>query len=873
MRNLLGGKGAGVAEMTRAGMPVPAGFTISTTACLEYFSNDRMLPNGLDEQIDGALANVELATGKRFGGQSNPLLVSVRSGARTSMPGMMDTVLNLGLNATTLHGLIARTGDDRFGWDAYRRFIQGFGSIVLGVDSRSFEEVITAYKTNRGASLDTDLVASDWKQVADEFHRLIQTETSSTFPEDPRRQLDQAIRAVFDSWYGRRAIDYRKVHGLPDDWGTAVNIQTMVFGNMGETSGTGVAFTRNPSNGQRQIFGEYLMNAQGEDVVAGVRTPEPITRLRTAMPESFAEFEDYAGNLERHYRDMQDMEFTIERGSLYMLQTRVGKRSPLAAVNIAVDMVHEGLIEKTEAVQRIAPEQVGAVLFPRVDPSHVYSPVATGLNASPGAAHGLVTFTADDAVLLAGQGNSVVLVRPETSPDDFHGMVASVAILTTRGGATSHAAIVARQLGKPAIVGSADLKINLAAQQCSLNGTTIQAGDTITIDGTSGHVILGEAPLVPGSMTPALKELLSWADDIRRLGVWANADTPEEAAQARLHGAEGIGLCRTEHMFREEERLPIVHNLILATTTGERQRALDKLLPIQRSDFRGILRAMDGLPVVIRLLDPPLHEFLPDRRELESERTALTANDPGAGTQTARLTDIDRTLQRLEDLHEANPMLGLRGSRLGIQHPEIYDMQVRAILEASAELKAEGLQPRPKIMIPLISHANELNFISQRLHQLSSNLDTARGGAVHYEFGTMIEVPRACSTAGKLAEISDFFSFGTNDLTQTTFGISRDDAERSFLLDYVQSGILPKNPFQVLDREGVGTIIRFGVDQARETNPNIEMGICGEHGGDPESIMFCEEIGLDYVSASPFRVPVARMAAAHARLTTIEMDH
>ena len=868
MRNLLGGKGAGSAEMTKAGMPVPAGFTITTAACLEYYANNKELPAGLDAQVDVALAEVESAVGRKFGDPQNPLLVSVRSGARVSMPGMMDTVLNLGLNAATLEGLVAGTGDARFGWDAYRRFIQGFGSIVLGVESHAFEDCIDSHKDRLGVAQDTELDASDWQAVADDFRQIIRDATNSEFPDDPRQQLDQAIRAVFDSWFGRRAVDYRRVHGLPDDWGTAVNVQTMVFGNMGETSGTGVAFTRNPNTGERELFGEYLLNAQGEDVVAGVRTPTPIATLETSMPEVFAEFENYATRLEQHYREMQDLEFTIEAGRLYMLQTRAGKRSPAAAVKIAVDLVREGVIDKTTAVQRVEPEQVGAVLHPRVDPAHWEHPIATGLNASPGAAHGQVVFTADEAVELADADHAVILVRPETSPDDFHGMAVSAAILTARGGATSHAAIVARQLGIPAVVGCDALRLDIESGQFTAHGVTVKAGDVITVDGTDGEVLTGALPLIPGSITPELEVLLSWADDIRRLSTWANADTPDEAALARQYGAEGIGLCRTEHMFREGDRLPIVQEMILAETAEERQKAIDRLLPIQRGDFVGILRAMAGFPVVIRLLDPPLHEFLPDHEPLAAELASLTADD----SDPERRANLERMLRRVEELQEVNPMLGLRGCRLGIQHPEVYEMQVRAIIEAALELSAAGEQARPKIMIPLISHVNELREVESRLHAVADEVVRARGAEVSYEFGTMIEVPRACLTAGALAEVADFFSFGTNDLTQTTYGISRDDAEGKFLIDYVESGILPANPFQVMDTDGVGALVRLAVEQGRQVDPDIEMGICGEHGGDPESIGFCERLGLDYVSASPFRVPVARHAAAHARLASIERD-
>ncbi len=859
MRNLLGGKGAGSAEMTRAGMPVPPGLTITTEACLAYFANDRVFPAGLQQQLETALVDVETQTGKRFGDPANPLLVSVRSGARVSMPGMMDTVLNLGLNSRTLDGLTALTGDARFSRDAYRRFVQGFGAIVLGVDSRAFEDVIHRHKQRLGKTHDLDLTAGDWENVAADFERLIMRETGQRFPRDPHEQLDRAIKAVFDSWHGRRAVDYRNFHRLPHDWGTACNVQTMVFGNMGERSGTGVAFTRNPNDGVHELFGEYLLNAQGEDVVAGVRTPSPISALRETLPEVYGEFQAYAQTLEAHYAEMQDLEFTIEDGRLYMLQTRAGKRSPAAAVRIAVDMVHEGKIDRAEAVRRVEAEQVAALLHDRIDRSAPVDALTRGLNASPGAASGQAVFTADEAADLAAQGRDVILVRPETSPDDFHGMAASRAILTSRGGATSHAAIVARQLGLPAVVGCETLEIDLAARQFRVGDAVVAAGDVLTIDGTQGDVILGETPLIPGEMTPQLLELLGWADELRRLEVWANADTPAEAELARSYGAQGIGLCRTEHMFREGDRLPIVQDMILAETETERRRALDRLLPIQRQDFIGILRAMQGLPVIIRLLDPPLHEFLSG---VDDELTDLERR----GASEAELALARRKVARAAELHEANPMLGLRGCRLGLMHPEIYEMQVRAIVEAALHLQAEAVPTLPEIMIPLIGHVTELTTIEARLRAAAEHVQHGAGERVEFKFGTMLEVPRACLTAADIAGVAEFFSFGTNDLTQTTFGISRDDAEGRFLLKYVDDGILADNPFGVLDREGVGALMRIAADQGRAARPDIEVGICGEHGGDPASIDFCESLGLDYVSASPYRVPVARIAAAHARL-------
>ncbi|MBM4438171.1 MAG: pyruvate, phosphate dikinase, partial [Actinobacteria bacterium] len=685
MRPLLGGKGAGVAEMTRAGMPVPPGFTITTEACLAYFELGNQFPEGLNAQVSAALAQVEAATGKTFGDAANPLLVSVRSGARASMPGMMDTVLNLGLNAATLQGLAKRSGDERFAWDAYRRFVQGFGSIVLGVARERFEAAIARHKERLHKQLDTELIAAEWSAVVVDCKQLIRRATGAAFPDDPRDQLDAAIRAVFESWYGKRAVDYRNFHKLPHDWGTAVNVQTMVFGNMGERSGTGVAFTRDPNTGANVLYGEYLLNAQGEDVVAGVRTPLPISTLKQRMPAMYAQFDAYAKKLEHYYKEMQDLEFTIEDGRLYMLQTRAGKRSPAAAVQIAVDMVHEGIIDQATAVRRVEPSQVDALLHPRVDPRAKVAPIAKGLNASPGAAVGKAVFTADEAADLGQRGQKVILVRPETSPDDFHGMAASQAILTSRGGATSHAAIVARQLGIPAVVGCEALRIDLDAGVFSVNGATVQDGDTITVDGTSGNVMAGAVPLIPfrGELPPALRELLSWADAIRRLGVWANADYPAEAALARKFGAQGVGLCRTEHMWREADRLPIMQEMIVADDEAGRRAALAKLLPIQRTDFYGILKAMRDLPVIIRLLDPPLHEFLPKREDLLDEKAKLEQSGRGK----RRLAEVNRVLRRIDELHEANPMLGLRGCRLGIVYPEVYEMQVRAIIEAAIQLK------------------------------------------------------------------------------------------------------------------------------------------------------------------------------------------
>ncbi len=864
MRNLLGGKGAGVAEMTRSGMPVPPGFTITTEACLAYFEAGGQFPDRLIEQVDEALAAVEQATGKTFGG-SNPLLVSVRSGARVSMPGMMDTVLNLGLTSETLAGLQALTGEDRFANDSYRRLVQGYGSIVLGLESRQFEHVIESHKKILSKTADTDLSGAEWSAIADDFKALIEAETSSPFPQDARAQLHGAIRAVFDSWHGRRAVDYRNFHGLPHNWGTAVNVQAMVFGNKGPSSGTGVAFTRNSVSGERELFGEYLLNAQGEDVVAGVRTPAQIATLAEQLPEIYAQFESHAERLELHYRDMQDLEFTIEEGRLWMLQTRSGKRSPRAAVKIAVDMANEGIIDRATALARVESAQVDAHLHPQIDPDASVKPFATGLNASPGAAVGIAVFEADDAAEKGRAGESVILIRPETSPDDFHGMSVAKAILTARGGATSHAAIVARALGLPAVVGCEELSIDVDAGRLSIGDVTVNAGDLLTVDGSTGNVMVGAAPLIAGEITPELETLLSWADAERRLEVWTNADTPEEAVLARSFGAQGIGLCRTEHMFREEDRLPTFQEMILAETEEDRRAALDRLLPIQRTDFYGILKAMAGLPVVIRLLDPPLHEFL---HGVDEELTQLRAK----GGSDAAIAEAERKVRRMQELHEFNPMLGLRGCRLGIVYPEVYEMQVRAIIEAAVRLEREGVDAKPEIMIPLIGHINELRTVESNLRITAEKVAGEQGLSPSYKFGTMMEVPRACLTAGAIADVAEFFSFGTNDLTQTTYGISRDDAEGKFLLQYVEQGILPVNPFQVLDAEGVGSLMRQGAEAGRAVRPDIEIGICGEHGGDPDSIAFCEEIGLDYVSCSPYRVPVARLAAAHARVASITRD-
>ena len=894
MRELLGGKGAGVAEMTNAGLPVPPGFTITTEACNAYYDSDKQFPQGLWEQVREGIKIVEQQTGKGFGKQENPLLVSVRSGAKFSMPGMMDTVLNLGINDETVKGLVKLTGDERFAYDAYRRFIQMFSKIVLDTDPRDFEQVLDTYKKQAGVATDAEIPADALKKLVVEFKQIAERQSGEPFPTNVNSQLQKAIEAVFSSWNNKRAIDYRNFNKIAHTLGTAVNVQSMVFGNMGIDSGTGVAFTRNPSTGENQLYGEYLLNAQGEDVVAGIRTPSKIARLQEDLPHVYEQFKEIARRLEQHYRDMQDMEFTVEKGHLYMLQTRAGKRTAQAAVKVAVDMVHEGLINEQEAVKRVEPIQVYQLLLPRFDESEKLKAedegrlLAKGLNASPGAASGKAIFDADRAEQLGKAGTSVVLVRPETSPDDVHGMLVAKGILTARGGATSHAAVVARGLGLPCVAGTEGIRVHEDERLFRVLGSdiVIHEGDDISIDGATGQVFAGIIKTVDADFDKEtdLKQLLEWADTIRKLGVWANADYPRDAKRAITFGAEGIGLCRTEHMFMEQERLPIVQKMILAESKEERQAALDQLLPYQRSDFKGIFEAMinprtgEGYPVVIRLIDPPLHEFLPSYEELLVEVTRLETN----GSNPKELEEKRKMLEAVGAMREMNPMLGLRGCRLGLLYPEINVMQTRAILEAALELAREGKKIHPKIMIPLVSHVNELKEVRRQLEAVAEEITSEVGSAVAYKFGTMIELPRAALTAGQIATVAEFFSFGTNDLTQTTFGISRDDAEGKFLLKYVDGleepgatekvKILATNPFQTLDREGVGQLVRMAAENGRKANPDLEVGICGEHGGDPNSIEFCHEIGLDYVSCSPFRVPVARLAAAQAALTTGERD-
>jgi len=860
LRDLLGGKGAGVAEMTRAGMPVPPGFTITTEACREYYRLGRNFPEGLWDQVAQARAQVEQQTGKRLGDERNPLLVSVRSGAKFSMPGMMDTVLNLGLSGRTLEGLKALTGDERFALDAYRRFIQMFGKIVKGIDGDLFEEALSEAKARAGVKTDPELNPDQLRELVQDFKAIYRRHTGEDFPEDPETQLRAAIEAVFASWNTDRAIAYRRMEKIPDDLGTAVNVQMMAFGNMGDGSGTGVAFTRNPITGQKELYGDYLANAQGEDVVAGIRATEPISALSVRLPDVGRQFQEYADKLEKHYRDVQDLEFTVERGKLYMLQTRSAKRTGEAAVNIAVDMVKEGLIAREEAVARVEPRQLEQLIHPRVDPSASADPIGRGVPASPGAATGQAVFDADTAEEWGKAGKPVILVRVETNPNDVHGMIEARGILTSTGGTASHAALVARGMGRPCIVGASEINVDVKKQQFSVNGTTVRQGEEITLDGTTGNVYLGQVPTIEPRPSSNFQTLLSWADGIRRLEVWANADYPRDAEKARENGAQGVGLCRTEHMFMEEDRLPIVRAMIMATTTAERERHLARLLPIQRGDFHGILRAMQGLPVVIRLIDPPLHEFLPNYEELVAETTELRVS----GRDPEKLAELERVKARVEQLREANPMLGLRGVRLSILYPEITRMQVRAIMEAACDLKVEGVDARPEIMIPLVGMLTELQAVKAELEPVAETVQREKGVRVEYKFGTMIEVPRAALVAGEIAQDAEFFSFGTNDLTQTTFGFSRDDAEGKFIVRYLDQKILKVNPFETIDRPGVGRLMEIAVKEGRATRPELEVGICGEHGGDPDSIHTCHDLGLDYVSCSPYRVPVARLAAAQA---------
>jgi pyruvate,orthophosphate dikinase len=885
MKGLLGGKGANLAEMTRIGVPVPPGFTVTTRACNAYMEYDRNFPPDMWDQELAAMKQLEEKTGKRFGDAANPLLISCRSGAKFSMPGMMDTVLNIGLNDETVAGMVKLTNNPRFVYDSYRRLIQMFGSVVMDVPDEPFEQIISEAKAERGVRHDVELNAEEWQRVIERFKGLVKAYKAMDFPQDPYRQLEMATRAVFNSWFGKRAVDYRNATNISHDLGTAVNIQMVVFGNMGDDSGTGVAFTRNPVNGEREMYGDYLINAQGEDVVAGIRNTLPILHLQQEMPAVYEDFVRITNILESHFHDMQDVEFTIERGKLWLLQTRDGKRTARAAIRIACEQATEGLITREQAIMRIKPDQVDMLLHPqftaeikRKARSEGRMLVEKAVNASPGAAVGMAVFDADTAEKWGKEGKHVIMVRPETKPDDVHGMIAAKGILTSRGGATSHAAVVARQFGTPAVCGAEELNISVEQRLMTveINNALVEIheGDWISMDGGTGEVFLGKLETRDPDFENEIEltTLLSWADAVRRLEVWANADYPRDAERARRYGAQGVGLCRTEHMFFEEERLPIVQEMIMADSKARRVAALDKLLPVQRGDFEGIFRAMHGQPVIIRLLDPPLHEFLPSHNDLVQDLADLKVRLQHYHTLSeidnalAELRRKEDVLNRVRALSESNPMLGLRGDRLGIIMPEITEMQVRAILEAAVHVKREGVEVLPEIMIPLASHVNELTVLKKVVDAVAAEVFGEAGIAVEFKYGTMIEVPRAALTADEMATVAEFFSFGTNDLTQTTFAMSRDDAESKFLINYTEKGVLPSNPFQHLDRGGVGKLIKMTVDLGRATRPDMHMGICGEHGGDPESIEFCHQVGLNYVSCSPFRVPIARLAAAHAAL-------
>jgi pyruvate,orthophosphate dikinase len=866
MRNLLGGKGAGLAEMANLGLPVPPGFTITTDVCTFFYAHDKQYPKDLRGQVEKALARVGRITGKTFGDKSNPLLVSVRSGARASMPGMMDTVLNLGLNDETVEALAKRSGDRRFAFDSYRRFITMYSDVVLGVGHEHFEELLDHHKERAGYSLDTDLSADDWAELVTRYKKRVRDELGHDFPQDPHEQLWGAIGAVFGSWMNQRAITYRKLHNIPESWGTAVNVQAMVFGNMGETSATGVAFTRNPSTGEKKLYGEFLINAQGEDVVAGIRTPQEISEearkeagsdkpsMEYTLPKAYAELKRIYNTLERHYRDMQDLEFTVEQGKLWMLQTRSGKRTAKAALRIAVELANEGLISRNDAVLRIDPLTLDQLLHPTIDPRAHRRVIATGLPASPGAASGEIVFSPDEAAQLKSDGRKVVLVRVETSPEDIHGMHAAEGILTTRGGMTSHAAVVARGMGKPCVSGAGSLRVDYAGGTMTAGGQTFRKGDYITVDGSTGQVLAGKVEMIEPQLSGEFATLIGWADKVRKLGVRANADTPTDAKAAVRFGAEGIGLCRTEHMFFDEDRIQAVREMILADDEKSRRAAIAKLLPMQRADFVELFEIMAGRPVTIRLLDPPLHEFLPHGAEEIAEVAAAMGADPA------------KLAARANELSEFNPMLGFRGCRIAIAYPEIAEMQARAIFEAAVEArKRTGKPVVPEVMVPLIATKAEFDLVKGRIDAMAQAVAREKGEKVDYQVGTMIELPRASLMAGEIAQSAEFFSFGTNDLTQTTFGISRDDAA-SFLAIYTARGILPVDPFVSIDQQGVGELVRIGVERGRKTRPKLKVGICGEHGGDPASVAFCHAARLDYVSCSPFRVPIARLAAAQAAL-------
>ncbi|MBX9841021.1 MAG: pyruvate, phosphate dikinase [Xanthobacteraceae bacterium] len=866
MKELLGGKGANLAEMANLGLPVPPGFTITTAVCTHYYANDKKVPKDLEKQVEAGLAHIAKITGRRFGDEKNPLLVSVRSGARASMPGMMDTVLNLGLNDDTVRALAEQSGDRRFAFDSYRRFIQMYSNVVLDIEHHNFEDILEDQKSRLGYTLDTELTAEDWLIVVSQYKERVEEESGKPFPQDPREQLWGAIGAVFGSWMNARAITYRRLHNIPESWGTAVNVQAMVFGNMGDTSATGVAFTRNPSTGEKKLYGEFLINAQGEDVVAGIRTPQEITEaarkeagsdkpsMEKAMPEAFKELTRIYGTLEKHYRDMQDLEFTVEQGKLWMLQTRNGKRTAKAALRIAVELANEKLIGREEAVARIEPMSLDQLLHPTIDPEAERNIIATGLPASPGAASGEIVFSSDEAAKLKADGKKVILVRVETSPEDIHGMHAAEGILTTRGGMTSHAAVVARGMGKPCVSGAGSLRVDYNAQTLTVGNTVLKRGEIVTIDGSTGQVLTGKVPMTEPELSGEFGTLMGWADKVRSLGVRANADTPADARLAVKFGSQGIGLCRTEHMFFDEDRIQAVREMILSDQVEQRRKALAKLLPMQRGDFVELFEIMQGLPVTIRLLDPPLHEFLPHTEEDVAEVAAAMG------------VDAKKLDHRAKELHEFNPMLGFRGCRIAIAYPEIAEMQARAIFEAAVEAgKRTGKPVVPEVMVPLIATKAELDIVKARIDAMADAVQQETGAKLNYQVGTMIELPRAALMADEIAQSAEFFSFGTNDLTQTTFGISRDDAA-SFLGIYTQRGILPVDPFVSIDQEGVGALIRIGVERGRKVRGKLKVGICGEHGGDPASVGFCHEVGLDYVSCSPFRVPIARLAAAQAAL-------
>jgi pyruvate, orthophosphate dikinase len=866
MKDLLGGKGANLAEMANLGLPVPPGFTITTAVCTHYYDNNKSYPKDLTKQVDAGLAHISRITGRNFGDRDNPLLVSVRSGARASMPGMMDTVLNLGLNDETVEALAKQSGDRRFAYDSYRRFIQMYSNVVLGIEHHNFEDILEDHKARAGMTLDTELAAGDWVDVVGRYQQRVKEESGSPFPQEPQAQLWGAIGAVFGSWMNQRAITYRKLHNIPESWGTAVNVQAMVFGNMGDTSATGVAFTRNPSTGEKRLYGEFLINAQGEDVVAGIRTPQEITEtsrkesgsdkpsMENAMPAAFKELTRIYGALEKHYRDMQDMEFTVEQGKLWMLQTRNGKRTAKAALRIAVELANEKLISKEEAVARIEPASLDQLLHPTIDPNAERNVIASGLPASPGAASGEIVFNSDEAAQLKADGKKVILVRVETSPEDIHGMHAAEGILTTRGGMTSHAAVVARGMGKPCVSGAGSLRVDYNAQTLQAGNTVLKRGEVITIDGSTGQVLAGKVPMTEPALSGEFGTLMGWADKARSLGVRANADTPADARLAVKFGAEGIGLCRTEHMFFDEARIQAVREMILADDERSRRTAIAKLLPMQRGDFIELFEIMQGLPVTIRLLDPPLHEFLPHTEEDIAEVAAAMGADP------------KKLARRAQELSEFNPMLGFRGCRIAIAYPEIAEMQARAIFEAAVEAgKRTGKPVVPEVMVPLIATKAEFDIVKGRVDAMAQAVQKETGAKLNYQVGTMIELPRAALMADEIAQSAEFFSFGTNDLTQTTFGISRDDAA-SFLGIYTARGILPGDPFVSIDQDGVGALVKIGVEKGRAVRKNLKVGICGEHGGDPASVAFCHDVALDYVSCSPFRVPIARLAAAQAAL-------